>query len=432
MGLRMRERHAVIRELAPRFQRSTSKKERSEVLDQCVDITGYTRSYAAYALRYCGKRITRMVAGRRIVFVPGQARSPGASRQRKGRYNSPKFLEALTFFWVLSDGLCGKRLVVFIHDTLPLVQADRTCSYLASDQELRAQLLRVSSATVDRLLSDVRAKTQLKGRSTTRPGTLLKYHIPIRTFADWNEQEPGFCEADLVAHDGGSACGDFCQTLSLTDVASGWTETEAVRNKAQYHVFAALQQLRSQIPFPLLGLDSDNGGEFINNELKRYCEHEQITFTRSRPYRKNDNCFVEQKNYSIVRKSVGYYRYDTPEQLKLLNELYASLRLYTNFFQPVMRLKDKTRSGSRVTRHYDIPKTPFLRLLEHPKTPAKVKEVLRSQYHQIHLVQLKRTINRLQALLFDSAVGRKLPIPRVGFPSQHHPWRSSNLASTTT
>jgi len=192
---------------------------------------------------------------------------------------------------------------------------------------------------------------------------LLKHHIPIRTFADWNEQCPGFCEADLVAHDGGAAFDEYCQTLTLTDIATGWTETAALKNKAQIHVFAGLQELRSRLPFPLLGIDSDNGSEFINNQLLRYCQDQHITFTRSRPLRKNDNCFVEQKNYSIVRRSVGYYRYDTPKQLNLLRSLYARLRLYNNFFLPGMKLKEKVRSGSKLTRRYDQPQTPYRRIL---------------------------------------------------------------------
>ena len=431
MGLSMRERQAIVRELSPRFQRASSKKERSKILDQCVSITGYTRSYAAYMLRFCGKEQVRMIGKQRVAFVPGHARAPGASRQRRRHYNSPNLLTALRFFWALSDGLCGKRLASFIRHTLPLVEHDRAFPKVAEDPDLKPQLLRISPATIDRVLSDVKARTQLKGRSTTRPGTLLKYHIPVRTFADWDENEPGFCEIDLVAHDGGSACGDFCQTLDLTDVASGWTEIKAVQNKAQTHVFSALQHLRQQLPFPLLGIDSDNGGEFINNELKRYCESEHITFTRSRPYRKNDNCFVEQKNYTVVRRTVGYYRYDTHDQLEVLNELYASLRLYTNFFQPVMRLKEKIRIGSRVTRRYDSPKTPFLRILEHPKTAPEVKEDLQSQYAKLHLIELKRTLNRLQSQLFNSAMDRKLPIPRPGYPPQDHLWRKLNQVITT-
>ena len=163
-------------------------------------------------------------------------------------------------------------------------------------------------ATVDRLLAPEKKQLRLRQRTTTKPGTLLRHQVAIRTFADWDEGRPGFVEADLVAHEGGRAGGDYPQTLDLTDVQTGWTELAAVPNKAQVWVFEAIQQLRQRLPFPLLGLDSDNGSEFINNHLRRYCEQQQLTFTRSRPHRKNDNCFVEQKNYSVVRRHVGHAR----------------------------------------------------------------------------------------------------------------------------
>jgi IS30 family transposase len=179
-------------------------------------------------------------------------------------------------------------------------------------------------------LAAQRQKFHLKGKSRTKPGTLLKKQIPIRTFADWNEQQVGFLEIDLVAHDGGAALGDYAQPLDVTDVKSAWTVARAVPNKAQVWVFAALKQLRRDLPFALRGIDSDNGSEFINDQLLRYCEGEKITFTRGRAYKKNDSCYIEQKNYTVVRRAVGSMRYDDEEQVKLLNELYEKLNLYTN------------------------------------------------------------------------------------------------------
>jgi hypothetical protein len=291
---------------------------------------------------------------------------------------------------------------------------------------LREQLLTISAATLDRLLAPTKHQARLKGRSGTRPGTLLKQHIPIRTSADWNDAAPGFCEVDLVAHDGGAAVGEYCHTLTLTDVATAWTETEAVQNKAQIHVFAALQEIRRRMPFPLLGLDSDNGSEFINHELWRYCDLHQITFTRSRAYKKNDNCYVEQKNNSVVRRTVAYYRYDRPEQQMLLHELYHLLRLYANFFLPVMKLKEKIRTGSHLTRHYDSPKTPFKRLLEHPQLSDVVKKALLREYNTLNIVTLKRELNRLQDELFHSAL--QLPVLHKSWgPGPDHPWRKSDL-----
>jgi len=380
MGLAMHERHAVVRELSPRFQRAT-KKERGQLLNHVVDLTHYTRCYAAYILRSCGRKQVRMVGGHRVIFIPGHARPAGSNRQRKGPYRTKAFLEALTQFWALSDGLCGKRLTVFIREVLPLLERQGTLTL--ADELVRQQLLQVSAATVDRLLAKTKRQSQLKGRSGTRAGTLLKYHIAIKTFADWNEQSPGFCEADLVAHDGGSTFGDYCQTLTLSDVATQWTEMEAVKNKAQIHVFAAMQELRQRLPFPLLGIDSDNGGEFINDELLRYCEDQHITFTRSRPYRKNDNCFVEQKNYSLVRRTVGYYRYDTPT-------------------------------------------TPYRRVLEHPCISEQSKDALRAQYETLNIVLLKRELNQLQTLLFRAALQAgppPQPPRRPYYPPPDHPWR---------
>jgi hypothetical protein len=315
--------------------------------------------------------------------------------------------------------------VAFIGEVLPLLESQGALTM--TDETLRHQLLTVSAATVDRLPSTTRAQARLKGCSTTRPGTLLKHHIPVRTFADWNDARPGFCETDLVAHDGGAGFGEYCQTLNLTDVATGWVEMRALKNKAQLHVFQALQEIRTELPFTLLGLDSDNGTEFINDQLYRYCADEKITFTRSRAYHKNDNCFVEQKNYSIIRKTVGYYRYDKPEQLALLGAFYRVLRLYTNFFQPVMKLVEKVRCGSRLTRRYDTPQSPYHRLLAHPAIPDDVKAALKAQYQQLNIVHLKSELNRLQAQLFHSALlaGPPPRAPLPGYPEPHHPWRTT-------
>jgi hypothetical protein len=397
MGLKMRERHAIVRELAPRFQKA-AKKQRTRILTEFVELTGYARCYAAYILRTCGKKQVRVIGNKRITFIPGYARESGAPRARPRGYGKTPFVTMLKRLWALSDGLCGKRLVVFIRETFP--QLERQGTLKITDPHVREQLLSVSAATLDRLLATTKCETRLKGRSYTRPGTLLKHHIPVRTFADWNDVQPGFAEVDLVAHDGGSAFGDYCHSLNLTDVVTAWTETIAVQNKAQIHVFAGLKHIRQQLPFPLLGIDSDNGSEFINVELAHYCLDEHITFTRSRPYKKNDNCFVEQKNYTIVRRTVGYYRYQTRAQLELLNALYALLRLYTNFFQPVMKLKERIRTGSKLTRRYDTPQTPYKRVLAHPHISQEIKDHLTQQYDTLNVVALKRQLNHLSKRSF--------------------------------
>jgi hypothetical protein len=298
------------------------------------------------------------------------------------------------------DCICGKRLQPILAEVTRKLERFRE---ITVDEHVRQKLRTISPATIDRLLEGERRKQTIKGRSNTKPGTLLRNQIPIRTFSEWDDLRPGFVEIDLVGHDGGDAKGEFVQTLDITDVCTTWTETEAVRNKAQQWVFDALKDIRQRLPFPLLGIDSDSGGEFINHHLYRYCQTEQITFTRTRSYRKNDNCFVEQKNYSIVRRAVGYLRYDTAEELRTLNELYRHLRLYTNFFQPTMKLKEKTRIGSRITKKYDKPITPYRRILASPHVSADNKDTLKKQYAKLNPANLKRQITRLQQKLLRMA-----------------------------
>jgi hypothetical protein len=269
--------------------------------------------------------------------------------------------------------------------------------------EVKKKLLAISAATIDRLLAGERKKLQLKGRSQTRPGTMLKHQIPIRTFSEWDEQRPGFVEIDLVGHDGGNSSGDFCQTLDVTDICTGWTETQAVRNKAQVWVFEALMQIRERLPFKLLGIDSDNGSEFINSNLAEYCREQRVTFTRARPYRKNDNCFVEEKNNSVVRRNVGYLRYDTQQELDLLNRLYSYLRLYSNHFLPVMKLISKQREGSKVIKKHDRAQTPYQRVLASGVLSVAEKRKLISQHRELNPAQLKREITTLQERLIKSA-----------------------------
>jgi hypothetical protein len=228
--------------------------------------------------------------------------------------------------------------------------------------------------------------------------------IPLRTWADWTEDRPGFCEIDLVDHSGGQILRgrEHAWTLCFTDVKTGWTECVAVRNKAQVHVFAAIQRARQRLPFPLLGIDSDSGSEFINDQLYRYCLTEEITFTRGRAGRKNDSAYVEQKNWSVVRRAVGYGRYDTPEQLELLNTLYARLHFYVNFFLPVMKLEEKVRLGSKVKRRYDDPRTPYARVLADDNVSQGDKAELREAYGYLDLIELRHRIDELQVYLLRS------------------------------
>jgi hypothetical protein len=388
MRLTMQQRQAVVAKAAARYQRSR-KKEKSLLLSELVALTEYSRVYARRVLRQHGQRVQtdKQTLEADIRKRAARCRAP---------YYDEKVKAALLKIWRVMDYICGKRLQPALPELVTVLERHNE---LHCDRLTQEKLLSISAATIDRLLRAERRKYQLRSQARTKPGTLLKHQIPIRTFAEWDEQQPGFGEVDLVGHDGGVAAGDYCQTLDLTDVATTWTETRAVRNKAQAHVFEALQKVRKDLPFGLLGLDSDNGSEFINDQLLRYCRQEKITFTRSRPYRKNDNCYVEQKNYSIVRRAVGYARYDTEEQCALLNELYSYLRLYTNFFLPTMKLQSKERVGSKVKKRYDKPLTPYQRVLQAKLVSKAAKDRLRVRYATLNPAALKRKLERLQQRL---------------------------------
>jgi len=400
MRLTMKEKKAVTRQVAQRYFKAT-KKQKGLMLDEFVFTTGYTRSYARSVLRRWGARIHMRVSDRHYFVEP--ERPTHKNKRRKERLYDNKVLSSLRSVWIVSDYLCGKRLAPFLRESIPVLER---FGEISLDSDTRTRLLSISAATIDRLLKADKKKMSLKSKSRTKPGTLLKHQIPIRTFCQWDDARPGFCEMDLVGHDGGDASGEYAQTLDVTDIRTAWTETEAVRNKAQKWVFEALGHIIENLPFDLLGLDSDNGSEFINAHLFRFCKENSITFTRARSSRKNDNCYVEQKNWSVVRRAAGYMRYDTPEELETLNEIYKHLRLYTNFFQPVMKLKEKTREGSKVTKRYDVPKTPYRRVLESEQVDEEVKERLKRQYITLNPAELKRSIAKLQEKLFKLSTSK--------------------------
>lgn len=398
MGLSMAERKAVTKQLAHRYARA-SKSVKGHILDEVCALTGWTRRHA-----------------RRALTNARTATSVQAPRRPRERIYGPEVLEPLRVVWATMNGPSGKRLAPFMAEIVGALQRH---GELELDESIRAKLLRMSSATIDRALAADRARLQIKGRSGTKPGSILRRQIPIRTFAEWDDARPGFCEVDLVAHDGGFAFGEYCQTLDLTCVATGWTEPRALKNKAQRWVHAAIEEISGTLPFPLLGLDSDNGSEFINMQLFAYCEDNAITFTRSRPYRKNDNCYVEQKNWPVVRQQVGYARYDTPAALEALADLYRVLRLYVNFFQPQMKLISKTRQGSKVTKRFDAARTPFQRVLASPDVDPVTKQALGRTYLDINPAQLKRELTACQTRLLQ--VASAPPTSRKGVNPRSRP-----------
>jgi hypothetical protein len=341
-----------------------------------------------------GKKRYVWIDGELIELIVGQPRKR-KRRKRERTYNEAVF-KALKKVWYLFDCLCGKRLAPVLRSMLPILYKFGEIDFT---DEVRSKLERISPATIDRLLKNEKKKLRIKGRSYTKPGTLLKHQIPIRTFDGWDEKKPGYVEVDLVGHDGGNSSGDFAFTLNVTDVNTGWTEPMAIKNKAQKWTFEALMQVQQRIPFKILGIDSDNGGEFINDHLFRYCKDHHITFTRSRPYRKNDNCFVEQKNNSVVRRYVGYCRYDTEEQLKLLNEIYERVRLLINYFYPSQKLISKHRSGSKVIKRHDVATTPHQRLLASGQVSQIMRQKLNLRFNELNPAELLRQMLRLQQKL---------------------------------
>jgi len=263
---------------------------------------------------------------------------------------------------------------------------------LSCCSETKQLLLSMSRSTIDRCLRSARYRSP-KGISTTKPGTLLKKSIPVRTWHEWDDATPGFVEMDLVAHCGESAAGQFLYTLTAVDVSTGWTECLAIANKTQIAVSAAIKAMRLRLPFPLLGIDCDNGTEFINELLYRYCLKEEITFTQSRPYKKNDQAYVEQKNGSVVRNTIGYDRFETEDELQLLQLIYEYLHVYVNFFQQVMKLINKERVDGKTRKAYDVATTPYRRVLASEDVEFARKASLTNLYVRLNPVALRKNID---------------------------------------
>jgi len=353
--------------------------EKQRILAEFIATTGYHRKYALALLNH-----------------PPRSRSRPITRPRAKTY-TPAVQRALVRLWEIADRICSKRLVAGLPALLDALERHNE---LTLDPPTRALLLTLSAATADRLLAPTRRATLPRGRTTTKPGSLLKHQIPIRTFADWDDARPGFLEIDLVSHGGESASGEYLHSLVLTDIATQWTECIALLNRGEQAVGTAIAHARTLLPVPVLGLDSDNGGEFINHHLFRYCEREKITFTRCRPYKKNDQCHIEQKNYSIVRQSIGYDRYEGERAYAALAAVYVPLRLYTNYFQPSVQLVSKQREGGKVTKRYDVAQTPYQRLLAASKVKESVKERLREEYLALNPAALRREIEAAQDALW--------------------------------
>jgi hypothetical protein len=377
-------RHDLVRALAPRYAHA-GKGEKGQILDQVCEVTGYTRKYVLMLLKH----------------PPPEAPPVKRTRRRSPSYGSAE-VELLQLCWLMTDGICAKRLAPFLPELLRRLR--RWYALRGVPTEVQARVAGLSAATIDRALRPYRTQAhKRRGLSTTQAGTRLKRQIAIRTFADWAEARPGFLEMDLVAHCGWSGAGPFLYTLSLVDVASGWVACAGLRDKRAETVFCALQRLEADLPFAILGLDSDNGSEFINQVLVDYCTSQGVTFTRSRPYLKNDTCHVEQKNWAVVRRLVGYDRLELPA-LPALERIHDLARDYVNFLHPVRKLVGKTRTGPRVTRRYDAARTPFHRLLDSGVLSVQATRELQARSARIDPVRLKMQLEAAQRTLAARAV----------------------------
>lgn len=373
-----RSKQELAETVQPRYLKA-KRGEKSRMLEEFVAATGYHRKHAIRVLKHGRFR---------------QLRRKGGGRPPKYRGN---VVSALTRVWEICGRICSSRLHPFLPEILRVLERHRE---LQLEPEVKKLLLQMSRSTMDRCLQPARYEDPRRGLTTTKPGSLLKRQIPVRTFADWDDARPGFMEADLVAHCGDSVSGQYLNTLNCTDVSTCWMEPVAVLYRSQEKVFAAIEDMRRRLPFDLLGFDSDNDVAFINEILLRYCQLEQITFTRSRPYKKNDQAHVEQKNWSVVRRTVGYDRFESEAEYRLLQSIYADLRLYVNFFQPVLKLIDKQHLGNKIIKRYDRAQTPYRRVCAAELVPLEVKARLAQQYVGLNPVQLRHSIDQKVAKLW--------------------------------
>jgi len=363
----------LIEKLRPRYLKA-SKKEKGAMLDMVTCAIGCHRKHA--------------------ISLLGHGYPRRVSRSRKGRIKyHQRVVNALIQIWRVFDCICARRLHPFLPQAINILEQHEE---LVVDQEVKGLLLQMSESTMERKLAQARANRPRRSPSTTKRNSRLKASIPVRTFSNWDEKRPGFFEVDLVAHCGRTVRGEFIHTLDLVDILTGWSECVAIPNRGQKAVVDVLDRVRMRLPFPMLGLDSDNGSEFLNDHLLRYCTVEQITFTRSRPYKKNDQAHIEQKNGSIVRRWSGYDRYEGPHTARLINQFYDLLRLYVNFFQPSLKLVSKKRIGAKVIRKHDKAMTPYQRLLASHALDKATHQRLHEVYQSLNPAQLRRRLQDLQ------------------------------------
>jgi hypothetical protein len=409
-GMARRSKYEYLRVMQPRYQRA-GQAEKTLMLDEFTQVCGYHRKYVLWLLN---RPLSESPRPRRVA-------------RRSPRYSEP-MIRVLAQVWEASGYLCSQRLQAALPQWLPWMRPR-----VSLTAEVERQLLAISPRQMDRRLQPRKRTLTRRLYGTTRPGSLLKHQIPIKT-DHWDVDQPGYLEIDLVSHSGASASGEFLHTLDGVDIQTCWVERQAVRGKGHHGVVQAMTIMEQQLPFPLRGIDSDNGSEFINEHLWAFCQRPAgpaIQFTRSRPYKKDDNAHVEQKNWTHVRKLVGWDRYDSAEALQALNALYADLRLFQNLFQPSMKLLTKVRKGSRLIRRYDRPQTPFARVCACPEADPKKVSALRRVLAQTDPFALSQRIDQQLERLYRMA-RRSGPEPRAALSrprrSPWHGWTFSRRA----
>lgn len=357
-----------------------NRATKSRILDELCEVGKFHRKHAIRLLTRTAIGWREKPAGRKKLYQPEQ------------------LLEPLKQIWFATDQMCGKRLKAAIPIWLPHYEN----FYVTLADEVKQQLLKMSAATIDRLLQSCRTRYP-KRLCGTKPGNLLKHHIEVKT-NQWNEDRPGFLEADTVAHCGTSLLGSFIWSITLTDIYSGWTENAAVWNKGAEGVLGQIELIEFRLPFPILGFDCDNGSEFLNHHLIRYLQKREkpVQFTRSRPYHKGDNAHVEQKNWTHVRQQFGYYRLDNQAIVVLMNDLYQNeFSLLHNYFYPSVKLKDKLRVQSKIKKQHDTPQTPYQRLLTSEHVSVEQKKKLEQIFKQLNPFKLKQIIEKKLKKIFS-------------------------------
>jgi hypothetical protein len=400
MGFTMAERKKIRAEYAKKYRRA-QKAEKTKILDRYLElIGGGNRKYAIHTLNREGKKQLRFIGGKNVnVVITGSCRKKRVYK----KYYDEDVAQALIKLWKFFRNVCGERLVPLLRANLDAISRKKRFNMSA---EVKKKLATISRSTVERLLTGERKKHKLKGKSTTAKGALLKNQIPVRTFWAWDDRQPGFCEIDTVSHDGGGEINPhYAWTLTVTDVALCWTEARAIKNKARKWTMEAAGDVYAAFPVPIKGFDSDSGAEFINQYFKKYCEDHHINFTRGRARHSNDNCFVEQKNGDVVRKTVECFRYEGDAALAALEKVYSHLNPLVNYFYPTKKTVDKkTLPNGKVKRIYEKQlKTPYERLLDHPAVSDENKKRAMKIKAALDIVALHENLEKACEQLFSIA-----------------------------